>query len=127
MSTFREIWSSVATQIESFTGAKTSGKSSIEAIQMRRLIEISELSETQVLSHLSSQLNGLTSIEATERLEKFGANAIAHEKVKPWYIMLLLNFKNPFIGVLLILGIASYLTDDLKGSIVVSVMVIVSV
>ncbi len=127
MSTFREIWSSVATQIESFTGSKNSGKSTLEALQMRRLIEISELSETQVLADLSSQLNGLTSVEATERLEKFGANAIAHEEVKPWYIMLLLNFKNPFIGVLLILGVASYLTDDLKGAIVVAVMVGVSV
>ena len=37
------------------------------------------------------------------------------------------NLKNPFIGVLVLLGAVSYATDDLKGTVVVSVMVLVSV
>ena len=42
-------------------------------------------------------------------------------------MLLLNNLKNPFIGVLVLLGAVSYATDDLKGTVVVSVMVLVSV
>jgi Mg2+-importing ATPase len=41
--------------------------------------------------------------------------------------MLLANFRNPFILVLVLLGFVSYLTDDMKAVVVVSVMIAVSV
>jgi len=41
--------------------------------------------------------------------------------------MILNNFKNPFILILVVIGIVSYLTEDIRATIVVSMMVIISV
>jgi P-type Mg2+ transporter len=81
-----------------------------------------------VLRSLGSSEAGLTDVQVATRLGQYGKNEVAHEKPLPWYWMLLGNFKNPFILVLIGLGVVSYLTDaDLKTVAVVSVMVTVSV
>jgi Mg2+-importing ATPase len=62
-----------------------------------------------------------------ERLETYGPNTVAYERLMAWPRMLLNNFRNPFILVLFVLGSVSYATGDLRGTHVVSVMVAVSV
>ena len=76
---------------------------------------------------LATAPEGLTEPEVRERLETFGRNTVAHERAMAWPRMLLNNFRNPFILVLFVLGSVSYATGDLKGTAVVSVMVVVSV
>jgi Mg2+-importing ATPase len=91
------------------------------------LQEISDAPAEAVLHILGSHPLGLTETEAERRLEKYGPNEVAHERAVRWPVLLLRNFKNPFVGVLAVLGLVSYLTDDTKGTVLVSVMVALSV
>jgi Mg2+-importing ATPase len=75
---------------------------------------------------MTSEL-GLTEQHVQRALQKHGKNVVAHEPPSPWYRMLLRYLKNPFVLVLLVIGVVSYLTGDLKATVVVSVMVGLSV
>lgn len=90
-----------------------------------------------ILTNLQSNLNGLVQSEAKLRLDQYGKNEVAREKVPSAWIQLLLAFKNPFIFVLLILAGVSFYTDywlpnqageetDLTGIIIILVMVSLS-
>ena len=46
-----------------------------------------------------------------------------HEKPVSWYMMIFNNLKNPFVLILIVLGTVSYLTGDLRATIVVFVMI----
>jgi P-type Mg2+ transporter len=75
----------------------------------------------------NAELAGLTPADVRARLDEYGTNVVAHERPRPWYLLLLGNFRNPFILVLLLLGVVSFATGDVRGTVVVSVMVAVSV
>ena len=79
-----------------------------------------------VLERLDTTRHGLTTSAAERRRDEIGLNEIAHEKEPAWYIQLAHAFINPFIGVLAVLGVVSYLTGDVKAVIVISVMVTIS-
>ena len=89
------------------------------------LVEVATQDANKALRLLETTENGLSKEEASRRLSLYGLNEIAHNKTSPWYIQFLLAFKNPFIFVLLALGALSF-TDDIQGTIVVSVMVMLS-
>jgi Mg2+-importing ATPase len=91
------------------------------------LLEASQQQLTSVFEMLGTASGGLTESEVRERLNIYGPNTVAHERATAWPAMLLNNFRNPFILVLFVLGSVSYATGDLKGTLVVSVMVAVSV
>ena len=91
------------------------------------VVEASRGSLTSVFDALATTPDGLTEPDVTQRLETYGPNSVAHERTTPWAVMLLNNFRNPFILVLIVLGAVSYATGDLRGTVVVSVMVAVSV
>ncbi|HEY6082262.1 MAG TPA: cation-transporting P-type ATPase, partial [Chitinophagaceae bacterium] len=80
-----------------------------------------------LLEFLGADKNGLTEEAVKARQEKYGKNEVAHEKAQSWYRMMYTNLVNPFVILLFILGVVSYLTDDTRATIVVSVMVVVSV
>ncbi|PGC31891.1 ATPase P, partial [Bacillus pseudomycoides] len=73
------------------------------------------------LAFLETTPNGISEKEAERRIDTHGRNEVAHEKPPAWYLQLLLSFKNPFVFILLALGILSFLADDMKGTIVVTV------
>jgi Mg2+-importing ATPase len=81
----------------------------------------------QVLHLLETSAEGLTEAQAGRRRQQYGPNEVAHERTPPWYRLLLANFANPFILLLLTLGVVSWLTDDTKAVVVVSIMIAVSV
>jgi len=91
------------------------------------LLQISDLDIDGVYTALETSKNGLTVEEAQARLARYGKNQVAREKSLSWYWMLLSNFKNPFIIVLLILGAVSYFTGDMRATVVVTIMVLLSV
>ncbi len=103
------------------------GRGSMTSRAAGLLLEASEVDSTSALQALETSEHGLTESEVAHRLEHYGKNEVAHERPLPWYRMLLRNFKNPFIVVLVALGSVSFLTGDLKGTVVVSIMVGVSV
>jgi Mg2+-importing ATPase len=91
------------------------------------LLDASKGPVGSVFEALDTVPEGLTEPEVQERLETYGRNTVAHERATAWPRMLLNNFRNPFVLVLFVLGSVSYATGDLKGTAVVSVMVVVSV
>ena len=67
------------------------------------------------LERLDTTRHGLTTSTAEQRRDDIGRNEIAHEKEPAWYVQLVHAFINPFIGVLAVLGVVSYLTGDVKA------------
>lgn len=76
---------------------------------------------------LGSDKKGLSEEEVKERQEKHGKNEIAHESSNSWYRMMYTNLVNPFVILLVVLGLVSFFTDDIRATIVVAVMIVVSV
>ncbi len=91
------------------------------------LLQAAACSPEQVFTMLGTTTNGLPEPEVRRRRDQYGSNSVAHDRPQSWYAMLLSNFKNPFILVLVGIGIVSAATFDWKTVIVVSVMVTVSV
>ncbi|HVB02507.1 MAG TPA: magnesium-translocating P-type ATPase [Chitinophagaceae bacterium] len=92
------------------------------------LINTAACVDTEALyDMLGTAKTGLTMEEVEERREKYGMNEIAHDKAQSWYRMLYSNLVNPFVILLLVLGVVSDLTGDTRATIVVAVMVVVSV
>lgn len=94
------------------------------------------LSRDQVLEELNSGLSGLTVEQAENRLSEFGTNTAKHEEAPSWFRQLLSAFINPFIGILVLIALVSFIIDvlivspeerDYKTIVVVSVMVFISV
>lgn len=102
-----------------------------------KALEEAQNSLDNILSKFQSSLSGLTQKNAKSRLEQYGKNEVAREKVPSAFVQLLLAFKNPFIFVLLTLAIVSFVTDywlplqsgeetDLTGIIIILTMVTLS-
>jgi Mg2+-importing ATPase len=68
----------------------------------------------------------LTWEQAVERLAQHGPNVAAPHEVPRWWRVLWRAFNNPFNYVLLFLATVSYLTEDLKATIVMLVMITVA-
>ena len=98
-----------------------------QTIMFDKILTASSMDEADVLSWLVAIAGGLTQDEAKRRLSQYGKNKIVHEKPTPWYVILLHNFKNPFILVLIFLGVISYLTDDIPAVVIMGTMVTISI
>ena len=85
---------------------------------------------------LDSGEGGLDAETVESKLEKLGANEVAHDKAPAWYVQLLQAFVDPFIGVLILIAVVSLITDvilapnpaerDYKTVIVVTILIILS-
>lgn len=80
-----------------------------------------------VLQQLASRLDGLTQAEADARLKQYGLNTIAREQRLSALMRLLGNVKNPLVLLLVALGVLSFLTGDLRATVVIFVMVILGI
>ena len=81
----------------------------------------------ECLTSIDATETGLSSVEATSRLVRYGPNSF---HAKPRYSLLLdvlRRFKNPLVAILLIASIVSALTGEHASSIIIAVMVILSV
>lgn len=88
-----------------------------------------------VYAMMETSEEGITDNTADDRRAKFGVNEVHHQKAPRWYMQLLKAFANPFIYILLIIAVVSFIIDvwlstpeerDFKTVIVVSIMVLVS-
>lgn len=81
----------------------------------------------KLLSSFNSSIDGISDLEAEERLEKYGANQVA--QVDDNYSIFTFLFKsiNPLNVLLLILAGVSFFIGDFKAALVISVMVALSV
>src|ERR1039457_5094165 len=91
------------------------------------LLEKARADTDAVLKEVGSQLSGLSEAEAGSRLKQVGTNEIAREKRQSALMRLLSNIKNPLVLLLTALGVISFLTGDLRSTVVIFVMVVLGV
>ncbi|MFA6408800.1 MAG: magnesium-translocating P-type ATPase [Gammaproteobacteria bacterium] len=91
------------------------------------LLITSRLETNEAIQKLESNINGLNEEEVESRLAQYGLNEIAREKRKSWIWQLLGSFKNPLLLLLIALAIISYLTHDIRATIIILAMVVVGV
>ena len=87
---------------------------------------LSELSKEALLKKLNTTVNGLTDIEAINRLKKYGKNIIKEEKVKKWYHFLIESCKDPFIYILSVLAVINLCLGDALGALIIAILAIIS-
>ncbi len=87
---------------------------------------VARLEKSELLKNLNSHENGLSEMQAESIRVESGLNEIESEKPLPWWMHLWHCYKNPFNILLTLLAAISYATEDIKATIVISSMVILS-
>src|SRR5258708_27432929 len=80
----------------------------------------------EVLASLGSHPNGLTESQAADIRMRVGTNEVGHEKPLPWHVHLWHCYRNPFNLLLTVLAAISYYTEDVRATIVIGSMVLMS-
>jgi P-type Mg2+ transporter len=93
----------------------------------KELLETSRKNINTVLKELETQLDGLSQSEADSRLKIYGPNEIAREKRQSGLMRLFSNVKNPLVILLIALGVISFLTGDMRATVVIFVIVLLGV
>jgi Mg2+-importing ATPase len=109
-------------------GPEGSGPSAVVARPASsELLELSRMGNDAVLARLETTLDGLLGREAEERLERFGENSVAREEHKSPLKRLYELFATPLSLLLIVLAIINDLTGEVRGAIVIGLMVVLSV
>lgn len=91
------------------------------------LIAAAKSESGALLQHLGSHEHGLSESDAELLRDRFGFNEIEQEKPISWWRHLWHCYKTPFDLLLTLLAVVSYVTDDMKATIVIGSMVVLSV
>ena len=98
---------------------------------VKKYIDIAKLDKIDTLKELKTSEKGLSSNEANLRLKNNGHNVISNQKNKHWYHFLIKAILDPFIIVLLVLAVSTYLIGGTKtdffGSIIILVIAGISI
>ncbi|NLE03587.1 MAG: HAD-IC family P-type ATPase, partial [Crenarchaeota archaeon] len=94
---------------------------------MLRAEEILCSSIEQIFTHLETSPSGLSSEEATERLDVYGTNELAKKKKHTAVVEFLLNFKSPLVIILLIAGTISGILQEYANMVIIFIIVFLSV
>ncbi len=92
----------------------------------RELIAAAQSSPEALLERLGTQANGLSEPQVEIIRQQAGFNEVEHEKPLPWWQHLWLAYRTPFSLLLTALALISYVTEDLKATIVISAMVVLA-
>jgi P-type Mg2+ transporter len=93
----------------------------------RRLMELCIASIQQTLNVLNTALQGLGSKEAEARLDEYGPNELSHLKRLGFWADMFHRLKSPLVIQLLLIALVSALIGELKSTIIVGAMVLLSV
>lgn len=80
----------------------------------------------KLLKNLGTTSTGLSHEEAAKRLKTYGHNDIERASRRNWPVILLSQYKNPLILLLIIVSIVSFLMGDHLGSGIIIVMVVIN-
>ena len=105
---------------------KKSTNSNIDKINFTFISHIANMSTKEVIKHFRSNIKGLTYDNVTTLQENLGLNAIETEIKRSNLYHLWTCYSNPFNILLSVLAIVSFVTGELKATVVISIMVIVS-
>ena len=90
------------------------------------LVAAAESDPNALLKTLDGHPEGLTDGQADAVRERVGLNEVEHEKPLSWRRHLWHCYKNPFNVLLTVLALVSYLTEDMKATVVITAMVVLS-
>ena len=107
-------------------GAAHGRHAAVPAALAQDLLQLAELDPPAALARLHAHADGLSPSEAAARLAQHGPNVVAHEPPLPWWRHLWHCYRDPFNLLLSALAVVSGLTDDLKATVVIGVMVALS-
>jgi len=82
---------------------------------------------TELYSQLAAGEQGLTSAEATKRLEIYGRNVLGQQETASAVKAFLRLFLNPLVTILLISAVMSYFLGEVNGALIIAVLVVLSV
>ncbi len=102
-------------------------KSGLEASVSDRLLALARVAPEAALKELKSQSTGLSELEAGAREKQVGPNEIAREKHQSIFGRLFDHVKNPLVLLLTALGVLSFMTGDVRATVVIFVMVLLGV
>src|SRR5574337_1728213 len=97
------------------------------AHEAAELVQQAQAEGETVLKSLGSSANGLSAAEVQACARKFGPNAIAREKKLSIGRRLLDNVKNPLVVLLSALGVISFITGDIRATVVIFIMVLLGI
>ncbi|EMO3693528.1 magnesium-translocating P-type ATPase, partial [Acinetobacter baumannii] len=92
----------------------------------KRLLNASRAQTNDLLKQFDTHLMGLTEEQAYTQQMTVGLNEVTNEKPLTWWQHLWYCYRNPFNILLSLLALIAFFTDDLTGSTIISVMVILS-
>jgi len=90
------------------------------------LVSAATTDPATLLRQLDSHADGLSESQAEAVRTRVGLNEVEHEKPLPWWTHLWHCYKNPFNLLLTLLAVISYLTEDMKATVVIGTMVVLS-
>ena len=93
----------------------------------KELVDSAHTEIYKIFIKLNSNANGLLESEIEPRLEEYGPNEIASEKRQTWLGRLWENIKNPLVILLVLLGVISFLTGDIRATVMILVMVFLGI
>ncbi len=85
------------------------------------------LGREQVLTKLSSSVNGLTNAEAQKRLSDYGPNEIIQKRYRSLFLQAISHSTNPLIAILLFAAAISAFTGNITSAVIIIVMVLISI
>jgi len=89
-------------------------------------VEFHNLTIGKTLETFHTSISGLATEEAKKRLLQYGPNEITGKKENPWWILLLKQFTDLMIIVLLVAAIISAFIGDIADTIIILVLVIIN-
>ncbi len=98
-------------------------KSAINA----ELLEVARLEPERIFAYRNTVHQGLTSGEAERRLVLHGRNELKTQQPPHWYERLWANMRDPLNALLIVLGIISFATGDVKATVIIGVMLVLSI
>ena len=92
-----------------------------------RMVELCSASASEAIEALNSSARGLTSDEAENRLDQYGANELAHAKQLGFWGDIAHRCKSPLVIQLLVIAGVAAVIGEVKSAVIVGAMVVLSV
>lgn len=108
------------------TIAQTGVSHEVPPALTQTLVSAATAETDALLRQLDSHADGLSESQAEAVRARVGLNEVEHEKPLPWWTHLWHCYKNPFNLLLTLLAVISYLTEDMKATVVIGTMVVLS-
>lgn len=95
-------------------------------MQGNKLLKESQMSKEEILEEVGVMDSGLTHVEVAIRQKEFGRNQTVEEQKVSQLRLFIRAFNDPFIYILVLLMVISYLTADMEATIIIAIMIFTS-